>query len=72
MASYTAEKKKNSFTKVQMDYEADQVLQIYFRDNAKRIEKWFNIIAPRDGTIKDIHLQISELRDKDWKKVHSL
>lgn len=72
LASYTAEKKKNSFTKVQMDYEADQVLQIYFRDNAKRIEKWFNIIAPRDGTIKDIHLQISELRDKDWKKVHSL
>jgi hypothetical protein len=72
LASYTAEKKKNSFTKVQMDYEADQVLQIYFRDNAKRIEKWFNIIAPRDGTIKDIHLQISELRDKNWKKVHSL
>jgi len=63
LASYTAEKKKNSFTKVQMDYEADQVLQIYFRDNAKRIEKWFNIIAPRDGTIKDIHLQISELRE---------
>ena len=27
LASYTAEKKKNSFTKVQMDYEADQVLQ---------------------------------------------
>jgi hypothetical protein len=72
LASYTSEKKKNFFTKVQMDYEADQVLQTYFRDNVKRIEKWFNIIAPRGGTIRDIHSQISQLRDKNWKQVHSL
>ncbi len=72
LASYMAEKKKNSFTKVQMDYEADQVLQTYFRDNVKRIEKWFNIIAPKNGTIQDVHLQISQLRDKNWKKAHLL
>ena len=33
LASYTAEKKKNQFTKVQMDYKAAKVLQAYFRDN---------------------------------------
>jgi hypothetical protein len=72
LASYTAEKKKNSFTKVQMDYLADQVLQTYFRENVERIERWFNIIAPKDGTIRDIHLQISQLRDKNWERVHLL
>jgi len=72
LASYTAEKKKNSFTKVQMDYEADQVLQTYFKNNAERIEKWFNVIAPRNGTIKELHSQISRLRDKDWETIHSL
>jgi len=70
LASYAAEKKKNSFTKVQMDYEADQVLQSYFRDNAKRIERWFNIIAPKGGTMRDVHLQISQLRDKNWEGIH--
>ena len=72
LASYTAEKKKNSFTKVQMDYEADQVLQTYFQDNAERIESWFNIITPRNGTIQGLHSQISQLRDKNWETIHSL
>jgi len=72
LASYTAEKKKNSFTKVQMDYQADQVLQTYFQDNAERIESWFNIITPRNGTIKGLHSQISQLRDKNWETIHSL
>jgi hypothetical protein len=72
LASYTAEKKKNSFTKVQMNYEADQVLQSYFRDKSSQIEKWFNVIAPKDGSIQSLHYQISQLRDKDWKAIHSL
>lgn len=72
LASYTAVKKKNSFTKVQMDYEADQVLQSYFRDHRERIEQWFNIITPKNGTVQDIHFQISQLRDKNWKEIHSL
>lgn len=72
LASYVAEKKKNSFTKVQMNYEADQVLQTYFRDNMERIENWFNVIAPKDGIMRDIHFQISQLRDKNWQEVHSL
>jgi len=72
LASYTAEKGKNSFTKVQMNYKADQVLQKYFQDNVDKIEKWFNIITPRNGTIQNIHYQISKLRDKNWEKIHSI
>jgi hypothetical protein len=72
LTSYTAQKKKNQFTKVQMDYEADQVLQVYFRDNRQRIEKWFNVIAPKNGSMQKLQSQISQLQDKDWRTVHSL
>lgn len=72
LASYAAEKKKNAFTKVQMDYEADQVLQVYFKDNLRRIETWFNIITPKGGSMQKLHAQISQLRDKDWEALHSL
>lgn len=72
LASYTASKKSNRFTKVQMDYEADQVLRSYFVDNRLRIEKWFNIIAPKNNSMRKLGLQISQLRDKDWRRVHSL
>jgi hypothetical protein len=72
IASYSAEKTKNQFTKVQMDYHADQVLQRYFKDNSQRIEKWFNVITPVRGTIKTLEAELAQLRDKDWRKVHSL
>jgi hypothetical protein len=72
LASYSGDKGKNRFTKVQMDYHADQVLQRYFKDNAKRIEKWFNIIAPVKGTMKLLKVELGQLRDKNWRKVHSL
>jgi hypothetical protein len=72
LASYSAEKTKNQFTKVQMDYRADQVLQKYFRDNAQRIEKWFNVIAPAKGTMKTLESELGQLRDKDWKRIHAL
>ena len=70
LSSYYAEKTKNCFTKVQMDYDADQVLQAYFRDNEKRIEQWFNIITPRGAPIEDLKSQLSKLRDKNWSKIH--
>lgn len=72
LASYGAEKKKNRFTKVQMDYEADQVLQAYFRGNARRMEKWFNVITPARSTMRKLQSELSQLRDKDWRAVHSL
>lgn len=72
LASYSADKTKNQFTKVQMDYRADQVLQKYFKDNAPRIEKWFNVIAPVKGTMKTLEGELAQLRDKNWGQIHSL
>jgi hypothetical protein len=72
LASYSAEKEKNRFTKVQMDYKADQVLQAYFRDRERRIEGWFNVIAPTGRTIRKLQSELSQLRDKDWRVIHDL
>jgi len=70
LSSYSPEKVKNCFTKVQMDYKADQVLQTYFRDNGERIKGWFNVITPSNSSIDNLKLQLSQLRDKDWAKIH--
>lgn len=71
LSSYTAGKTKNQFTKVQMNYDADQVLQRYFKENKDRIKTWFNVIAPKKDTVENLQLQISALRNKDWRKIHS-
>jgi len=72
LASYTGEKTKNQFTKVQMESRADLVLQTYFKDNAERIERWFNIIGPPRGTMETLEAELSQLREKNWRAVHSL
>lgn len=72
LSSYAANKIKNQFTKVQMNYKADQVLQTYFRENAEKMRYWFNIIAPKNESIEKLQLQISTLREKDWRKVHEV
>lgn len=72
LVSYAKDKTKNRFTKVQIDYRADLVLQTYFRENAERIEKWFNIIGPPNGTMKTMEAELSQLREKNWTMVHSL
>jgi phosphoribosylpyrophosphate synthetase len=72
LVSYTKEKTKNQFTKVQMNYLADQVLQKYFKDNAQRIENWFNIISPSNSIIKSLEAELAKLRAKNWTAVHSL
>lgn len=71
LASYKAEKKRNRFTKVQMDYQADRVLSSYFADNISRIHKWFNVITPKRNTMGLLKSEISELRNKNWKVIHS-
>jgi hypothetical protein len=69
LASYSAKKKANRFTKVQMALEADEVLQNYFAKNIHRIEKWFNIISPKDASIGQLKTQINILAAKDWSKI---
>ena len=74
LESYQAKGKKkgNRFTKVKMDLKADRVLTSYFTNNASKIEKWFNIISPKDMSIGELRSEMSTLRQKDWKKIHSL
>lgn len=57
---------------MQINYEANQVLQAYFTRDLTRIEKWFNVIAPKGGTMGELRAQITRLRAKKWSAVHSL
>lgn len=68
-SSYTANKKRNVFTKVRMDFEADSVLLKYFSDNLNQIEGWFNIISPDGRSIIELKNELIELRSKNWKKI---
>ena len=67
--SYSANKKRNVFTKVKMDFEADEVLLKYFSDNLNEIESWFNIIAPGGKNIDELKNELHELRSKNWKEI---
>jgi hypothetical protein len=71
LASYAQDKKKNRFTKVRMDYEADQVLQSYFRKNASQIEGWFNVITP-ESSLTNLRQELTELSRKNWRGIHRL
>ncbi|MDI6737438.1 MAG: hypothetical protein QME12_02870 [Nanoarchaeota archaeon] len=66
----TANKKKNQFTKLQMQIDADYALQTYFRKNLKRIESWFNTITPTNKDIDILKRQIDTLRDKNWGAIY--
>lgn len=68
-SSYTATKKKNQFTKVQMNLVADGVLLEFFREHLKEIEGWFNVISPTDKSIKQLKNELNELKNKNWKKI---
>jgi hypothetical protein len=67
--SYTADKKRNVFTKVRMDIEADGALLRYFSNNISNIEFWFNIITPKNKSISKLRNEIAELRTKNWRKI---
>ncbi len=69
ISSYTANKKRNRFTKVQMDKKADEVLQNFFIENTEKIKKWFNIISPAGKTIAELKNELEELKNKNWKKI---
>lgn len=69
LASYSSKKKKNQFTKVQMNINADAALLKYFSENLVRIEKWFNIIAPASGSIDQLKDEIKTLNSKSWEEI---
>lgn len=69
LSSYTEGKRKNQFTKVQMKYEADKLLLEYFGKNVKKIEKWFNIITPRDKNLAHLKKELEALSGKNWSDI---
>ncbi len=69
LSSYTEGKKKNQFTKVQMNIEADRILLKYFKDNIKPVEKWFNVISPNKKSLTILQAELDELKNKNWKTI---
>lgn len=67
--SYTADKKRNVFTKVKMDLTSDAALLKYFKENQNSIEAWFNIITPENKSIIDLKNEIAELSSKNWREI---
>ena len=69
LSSYKEDKKKNQFTKVQMNIEADRILLKYFKDNIKTVESWFNVISPSKKSLIDLNNELEELKNKNWKTI---
>lgn len=65
LASYHSESKKNRFTKVQVDLDADKSLQVCFANHQSEIDSWFNIIAPKHASIKKLRRDLKTLCEKD-------
>lgn len=69
LRSYSPDKPRNEFTKVQMNFNADKALLKYFSENLTEIESWFNVIAPSGKNIKELKQELKELSKKDWKNI---
>ena len=69
LSSYTEGKRKNQFTKVQMNLEADKILLEYFGANLKAVERWFNIISPKKKKLSTLKDELKELKNKNWTKI---
>ena len=69
LQSYGPGAKGNRFTKVKMDVKADVVLRGYFATHAASIESWFNVITPKDRSLKKLQEELSILNGKDWIKI---
>jgi len=69
LLSYTEGKKRNQFTKVQMNIEADRLLLQYFSENLSTVESWFNVISPTQKSLSDLQIELEELKNKNWLNI---
>lgn len=69
LSSYTEGKKKNQFTKVQMNIEADRILLKYFSNNIATVESWFNVISPSQKSLTILKDELEELKNKNWQNI---
>ena len=54
----------NRFTKVHIDVDADRVLRRYFAQYKTRINSWFNVISPSDGTLDSLNADLGALASR--------
>jgi hypothetical protein len=66
--SYSSGSKNNCFTKTHINVDADKELSIYFHENIKKIEKWFNVISPTNKAIEDLRVDLTTLSSKIGKE----
>ena len=71
LASYTGKKGVNQFTKVKISLAADAALQSYFKLHKKKIEGWFNIIAPAGKQLAVLKDELDTLKSKRWQEIHT-
>ncbi|MCM1336401.1 MAG: hypothetical protein NC187_05105 [Candidatus Amulumruptor caecigallinarius] len=69
LRSYSEDKKHNSFTKSKIDYNAHRLLCRYFHENRADIENWFNVIAPKHGSLEQLKSDIIHLKEKPWTDI---
>ncbi|MGP1437444.1 MAG: hypothetical protein ACTTKH_00055 [Treponema sp.] len=68
--SYQKDKKRNIFTKIKMDYNCDKALCLYFKENIKEIESWFNVITPNDKILAHLKTELRALSKKNWQVIY--
>lgn len=66
LASYSGRSGANRFTKVRVAVDADEALLSYFSAHEAEVGTWFNVIAPRDGTLETLQADLRTLAAKDW------
>lgn len=71
LSSYLENKKKNQFTKVQMNIDADRILLNFFSTNLTNVESWFKVISPKNKELLTLKNEITELNNKNWKEILS-
>ncbi|MBI2178008.1 MAG: hypothetical protein HYU38_06690 [Candidatus Tectomicrobia bacterium] len=69
LASYSGKSGRNRFTKVQVDVAADAALRRYFSQHETEVETWFNVIAPKHQTLRQLRDDLGKLRRKNWRNI---
>lgn len=64
LRSYSGQKGKNRFTKVNIDVNADEVLRSYFEAHKSKVDRWFNVIAPNGSSVDRLKTDLRRLSEK--------
>lgn len=66
LSSYSGNSGTNRFTKVRIALTANEALRNYFLTHEAEVESWFNVIAPRSGSLETLQDDLRKLGAKDW------